>query len=303
MKLISFTKNGKTRAGVIKGKEGIVDLGDHFSSLLAIIEGGGRALARVRKISQEERPSLQLAEAELLAPIPVPRRNVFCVGWNYHKHFEEGVGKRGAYERTLPKHPTFFTKPTTAVNAPYGVIPIDPAFSTRFDYEVELAVVIKKEGRSIPLEEASDYIFGYLVANDISARDIQQRHGGQWLKGKAMDGSCPMGPWITTADEIPDPQDLTLQCFVNGEKRQDGSSKEMIFSVNRIISELSFGMTLLPGDLILTGTPDGVGAGRDPEVFLKEGDRLITSISGLGELRHTLGLQPLASPGKKLPLA
>lgn len=293
MKLITYKNNNVLRIGVVTNEWTVIDLSDQFTSLLDLIEGGNESLTQVQEIIRSRKPSMKLADLELTAPIPEPKRDIFCVGWNYLKHFKEGVGKRGSNERQLPDYPTFFIKPTTTINSPYGNIPIDPAFSTQFDYEAELAIVIGKKGRSIPEEKAGDYLFGYTVANDISTRDIQQRHGGQWLKGKAMDGSCPMGPWIVTANEIPDPQNLSIQCFVNDEKRQDANTRQMIFPINRIISELSLAMTLLPGDIILTGTPDGVGAGRNPQVFLNPGDHIVTSISEIGKLRNFMEMQPL----------
>jgi 2-keto-4-pentenoate hydratase/2-oxohepta-3-ene-1,7-dioic acid hydratase in catechol pathway len=196
-------------------------------------------------------------------------------------------------DRELPDWPTFFTKATETVIGPYDDIRYDAALSTRMDYEGELAVVVGARGRSIPEGSALDHVLGYVVANDITARDIQRRHGGQWTKGKSIDGTCPVGPWIVTRDEIADPQALELECFVNGERRQRRSTADMAFSVARLISELSLGMTLLPGDIILTGTPEGVGYPQ--ERWLRPGDQVVTSLSGLGTLVNAVKQATLTS--------
>ena len=154
------------------------------------------------------------------------------------------------------------------------------------DYEAELAVVIGRAGRSIPAAEAMDHIFGYTLANDVTARDVQRRHGGQWLKGKGMDGSCPLGPWIVTADEIADPQDLPVRCDVNGVQKQDSNTRFMVFSIARLIEELSLAMTLLPGDILLTGTPEGVGYARTPPEYLSPGDEVTVTIPDIGRITN-----------------
>ena len=209
MKLVTYL-DGQPRVGaVVDGR--VIDLSERFDSMLALIEEGEPALEEARSLAEKADPLAEVAEVELRAPIPHPRRNVFCMGWNYLTHFEEGQGRRGNQEEELPEYPTFFDKPTTTVIGPFDDIPFDPNFSEKMDYEAELAVVIGHTGRSIPAAEAMDYVFGYTVANDVTARDVQRRHGGQWLKGKGMDGSCPLGPWILTTDEIADPQNLQVQ--------------------------------------------------------------------------------------------
>jgi len=286
LRLITYSDNGGYRVGaVLDGL--VVDLGGRFDSMLALIESDG--LGEARSLAERVSPFGRLEEVELSAPIPEPRRNVFCVGWNYLPHFEEGRGSRGEGERELPEAPTFFTKASTTVAGPGEDIPFEPHFSEKLDFEAELAVVIGRRGRSIPAEEAMGYVFGYTAANDVSARDVQKRHGGQWFKGKSMDGSCPMGPWIVPAAEVPDPQDLSIQCHVNGVQKQGSSTRNMYFPVSRIIEELSLGMTLLPGDVILTGTPEGVGVWRDPPEFLRPGDEVTVSVSGVGELTNKVG--------------
>lgn len=208
------------------------------------------------------------------------------MGWNYLTHFEEGQGRRGDNQEELPEYPTFFDKPTTTVVGPYDDIPFDPDFSEKMDYEAELAVVIGRAGRSIPAAEAMDHIFGYTLANDVTARDVQRRHGGQWLKGKGMDGSCPLGPWIVTADEIADPQDLPVRCDVNGVQKQDSNTRFMVFPIARLIEELSLAMTLLPGDILLTGTPEGVGYARTPPEYLSPGDEVTVTIPEIGRITN-----------------
>lgn len=219
----------------------------------------------------------------LLAPIE-PRRNVMCVGWNYLPHFEEGAAVHG--DRELPDRPTFFSKATTTVIGPHDPIPGHGEVTSELDYEVELGVVIGRTVRDLSEENALDAVAGYLVANDVSARDLQKGHGGQWYKGKSLDGSCPIGPWITTADEIADPQALDIVCRLNGEVMQSSNTRHMIFGIRRLLTELSAGFTLLPGDIFLTGTPEGVGFSRTPPVFLRPGDVLDSEVQGLGRISN-----------------
>lgn len=288
MRLVTFLLNDEPRPGLLVA-DAFLDLGTEFPSLQAIIDGGQEALSHIEAMARKQESATPLDPEKLLAPLPEPRRNIFCVGWNYLAHFEEGKGRRGlADDAELPDHPTFFSKATTAANGPYAPIVMEPHWTRRLDYEGELAVVIGRAGRDIPEEEALSHVFGYMAGNDISARDLQRRHGGQWLKGKSLDGSCPMGPWLVTADEIPDPQQLEVRCWVNGELRQEAGTRQMIFSVARIIAELSHGMTLLPGDIILTGTPEGVGFAQDPPTYLQPGDEVTVEISGIGRLRNRI---------------
>jgi 2-keto-4-pentenoate hydratase/2-oxohepta-3-ene-1,7-dioic acid hydratase in catechol pathway len=226
----------------------------------------------------------QLSEVQLAAPIPRPRKNIMCLGRNYADHAQEMNQARGEQAK-LPEHPVIFTKAPTTVNAPYGDIVIDPAVSERVDWEVELAVIIGKRGKNIREEEALSYIFGYTVLNDVSARDLQYRHV-QYFKGKSIDGYCPMGPWIVTAEELPDPQQLGIRLRVNGVIKQESNTSMMIFSIARIIAVLSLGMTLEPGDIIATGTPSGVGDARTPKEYLKAGDVMETEVDGIGTLRN-----------------
>lgn len=213
---------------------------------------------------------------------PVAPANIFCIGLNYREHAREtGAG--------LPRHPVVFMKPTTAVAGPGGAIPL-PKCCTRgpeVDFEAELAVVIGRTAKDVAEEHALDYVLGYTAANDISARKWQKHAGGgQWVRGKGFDGFCPLGPALVTADEIPDPQALGIRTLLNGRVMQESSTADMIFPVARLISFLSQDTTLLPGTLILTGTPPGVGFARKPPLFLADGDQIAIEIEGIGQLKN-----------------
>jgi 2-keto-4-pentenoate hydratase/2-oxohepta-3-ene-1,7-dioic acid hydratase in catechol pathway len=255
--------------------------------MLALISNGGGALTQIAELVEiaPEGTALALDEVELLAPIPRPRKNVFCVGRNYAEHAAESLRAVGR-EVKLPPAPNIFTKVVTAVTGPNADIPYDASVSAQLDWEVELGVVIGSGGRHIAREEALAHVFGYTVVNDISARDIQNRPGMQWFLGKSLDGSCPMGPVIVTADEIPDPQALTLRLAVNGAIKQEDTTAHMLFDVAAIIAELSRYLTLEPGDVIATGTPAGVGFARTPPEFLQPGDLMETTVEGIGTLRN-----------------
>ena len=262
-------------------------------TLQAVIDCGDDALKLIAELEQQASAGKlasachAASEVSLLAPIPQPSKNVFCVGRNYAAHIAEGDK---AQKKTVgvTEYPVYFTKPHTAVIGPDADIPIFQSLSTSIDYEVELTIVIGKPGRNIAKENAWNHIFGYTIINDISARDIQRRHGGQYFKGKAFDGSCPMGPWIVTADAIKDPHNLSIKLSVNGEQRQDGNTRDMIFDIPTLIESLSEGLTLQPGDLIATGTPSGVGYAMEPPQFLKEGDVVTCEVEGIGHLRNSM---------------
>jgi len=259
-------------------------------SLLELIQGGEAALILAheaweygkRLVDQqaiEELAKRKLAyplkRVRLLAPIPHPARNVFCLGRNYADHAAE----RGA---AVPEHPVYFTKPGTAVIGP-GDDVVHFAVTSELDYEVELTAVIGTAGRDISRADALKHVFGYTIINDVTARDLQKRHT-QWFKGKSLDTFCPMGPVLVTADEIPNPQALSIAMRVNGQVRQSSNTSKMIFPVDQCIEVLSLAMTLLPGDLIATGTPDGVGAATGN--FLKAGDRMEAEVEKIGVLAN-----------------
>ncbi len=215
-----------------------------------------------------------------------PSRNVFCVGRNYLEHAREGARAAGR-ELKLPSVPTFFTKAPTAIAGPGDDLCLEARVSKEYDFEAELAVVIGAECKNVPEDEALHVVFGYTALNDVTARDLQREHG-QWFKGKSLDSTCPIGPWIVTPDEVGDPQALAITLHRNGVEKQNSNTGEMIFSVARVIAELSKGMTLLPGDIIATGTPEGVGFARTPAEFLADGDVLEIWIEKIGHLLNAV---------------
>jgi 2-keto-4-pentenoate hydratase/2-oxohepta-3-ene-1,7-dioic acid hydratase in catechol pathway len=218
------------------------------------------------------------------APIPRPLKNVFCVGRNYAAHVKEGAAAFKTDAR-LPDVPVFFSKVPTTVNGPFDEVPRHAAVTAQMDWEAELGVIIGRPGRNIAARDALSHVFGYTVINDITARDLQQRHT-QWFKGKSLDGSCPMGPVVVTADEFGDPQNKQISLRVNGVTKQDARTSDMIFTVATIIEWLSRGLTLEPGDIIATGTPEGVGMGRTPQEWLQDDDVVETEIEGIGVMRN-----------------
>ena len=263
------------------------------SDMLGLLDAGAAAwrhaadLCRRFSSELESHDLAQDAEAGLAyasdrirwhAPIPRPRKDVVCLGQNFAAHAAESGSPP-------PPAPIYFTKPPTTIIGPGEAIPYPPGLTTRLDWEVELGVIIGIGGRDIPEVRALDHVFGYTVVNDISARELQFRTS-QWFKGKSLDGSCPMGPVIITADEIPDPQRLRLRLSVNGTAKQDSNTSDMIFSVARIVADLSAGMTLEPGDCISTGTPQGVGDGRKPPEYLHPGDVVEAEVERIGVLRN-----------------
>ena len=220
------------------------------------------------------------------APIPRPSKNIFCLGLNYLAHARESGRARGK-EPHIPQVPVFFTKAPTSVTGPNDDVAVDPSVTGQVDWEVELGVVIGLGGRNISRADALQHVFGYTVINDLSARDLQSQHL-QWFKGKSLDGFCPMGPVVVSADEFGDPQQKRLRSRVNGVAKQDASTSDMIFPVVQIIEWLSKGLMLEAGDIIATGTPEGVGMGRTPPEFLKEGDVVEVEVEGIGTLRNRI---------------
>ena len=223
------------------------------------------------------------------APIPRPRKNVMCVGLNYKSHAIESAAAFGR-ETKIPTVPVFFTKAPTTVNGPYDAITWDPRATAQVDYEAELGVIVGVDGKNISRAKALEHVFGYTAINDVSARDLQKQHL-QWFKGKSLDGFCPMGPVVVTADEFGDPQTKTLTLRVNGNRRQHATTVDMLFTVDVIIEFLSRGMTIEAGDVIATGTPEGVGFGRTPPEFLRDGDVVETEIEGIGVMRNHVVLE------------
>jgi 2-keto-4-pentenoate hydratase/2-oxohepta-3-ene-1,7-dioic acid hydratase in catechol pathway len=302
MRLLTFKprRAGAPRVGVLLDGERVLDVGEaarrarqrlpfDAGDMLSLVASGKAGLAALRKLVKGYAgKAATLGTLHLMAPIPRPRKNVFCVGWNYLEHFEEGARARPQAQE-MPAHPAFFTKAPTAVNGPFDPIPLHAGVTAKLDWEVELGVIIGPGGRDIAEADAMRHVYGYTVINDVSARDVQRRHGQQWFKGKSLDGTCPMGPWIVTADEVPDPHALRVTSRVNGVIKQDSSTSHMYFRIPRIIAELSAGLTLEPGDVISTGTPAGVGHARTPPEFMLAGDVLETEVAGVGALRNRIG--------------
>jgi 2-keto-4-pentenoate hydratase/2-oxohepta-3-ene-1,7-dioic acid hydratase in catechol pathway len=281
MKLASFKDRGATGVGVVDG--------DHlraldFPDMIALIERFGEVGAQLKAAVP-----VPLSQVDLIAPIALPRRNIICVGKNYREHAREfaqsGFEAGATAGKEIDSFPAVFTKLPTSVTGPGATVALHAHVTSSVDYEAELAIVIGKTGCDIPHQNAFDHIFGYTIVNDVTARDRQKNHK-QWFLGKTLDGFCPMGPWITTADEV-DAENLDIKCWVNGELRQNANTRDLIFDIPTLIATISAGTTLLPGDIIATGTPAGVGIGFDPPKFLRSGDTVSVSISGLGELSNT----------------
>jgi 2-keto-4-pentenoate hydratase/2-oxohepta-3-ene-1,7-dioic acid hydratase in catechol pathway len=256
--------------------------------LVSIIERGNavsEAQQEAARGGQAER--FELGRVQVLPPLRRFRRDILCTGWNYWDHFYESQGKREGQDVPKPDAPTFFTKGPDVVIGPTDDIAFDAGLSSKWDYEAEIVVIIGKTGRSIPPERAHEHIFGYCLANDVSQRDLQRRHGGQWLKGKSIDSTMPLGPWIVPRNQV-DLAHVQLELDLNGKRMQQAQASQMAFSVDVLISELSSGMTLRAGDVLLTGTPSGIGNAREPPVYLADGDEITVRATGLGELRNRM---------------
>jgi 2-keto-4-pentenoate hydratase/2-oxohepta-3-ene-1,7-dioic acid hydratase in catechol pathway len=284
----SLPSDRTQRLGVIDG-ERILEVPE-FTSLLALIQAGPDAWRAIKRpitdATRLKRPAYRNPnEVRWHAPIPRPTKNVFCLGRNYADHVKEAAKARGQ-EFKLPTHPVFFTKPPTSVIGPYDDIAWDRGLTQQVDWEAELGVIIGIGAKNIRRESAMSHVFGYTVINDVSARDLQSAHV-QFFKGKSLDTFCPMGPVVVTADEFGDPQRKALKLRVNGVEKQNGNTADMIFPIDQTIEVLSRGCTLEPGDVISTGTPEGVGMGRTPQEWLAIGDRMETEVEGIGVLRNT----------------
>ena len=291
MKLVTFSAGAGDRVGLVEAAAvrdvtGLLPAGTGVLELVERWDELGPVLAS-RAGGLEPVP---LESVRLRAPIPVPRRNVFCVGKNYRDHVAE-FGRSGydtpGRSQALPDKPILFSKATTSVTGPFDEVSSHPGVTAELDYEGELGVIIGRGGRGIGREEAFEHVWGYTIVNDVTARDLQRDHR-QWLLGKSLDTHCPMGPYAVTADEVPDVTALELETSVNGESRQLALVKDLIFDIPELIATLSAGITLLPGDIIATGTPAGVGIGFEPPKFLQRGDVVEVSISGLGALRNRI---------------
>jgi 2-keto-4-pentenoate hydratase/2-oxohepta-3-ene-1,7-dioic acid hydratase in catechol pathway len=281
MRLVTFrTRDGRTLPGALEG--------DAIRTISTATMRDYIALAPHERIAwHSAEPLIPLADVELDAPVR-PARNVFCVGRNYLEHAKEGA-KASGRELKLPDVPTFFTKAPSAIVGTGATVRLERSISSEYDFEAELAVVIGARCKNVSESEALDVVFGYTAFNDVTARDLQRAHV-QWFKGKSLDDSAPIGPWIVTPEEIGDPQTLSIGFRLNGHEKQRSNTAEMIFSIPRLIAELSRGMTLLPGDVIATGTPAGVGFARTPPEFLSDGDVMEVEVGKIGSLRNPVSI-------------
>lgn len=287
VKVATFEWRGKRAVGLVRPEEGTVasfDLpGDAMREGVSCLIGLDRQPRLLDPVA--------LSEVTLQAPLPRPRRNIFCVGKNYYEHAHE-FSKSGfdssAAAGAVPAHPIVFSKVPESVIGPSAPILIDPAVSTAIDYEAELAVIIGRAGRGIRPENAFDHVWGYTIINDVTARDLQGRYS-QWLIGKSQDTFCPMGPWAVTRDAF-DISNADIRSRVNGELRQESNTGRLIFDVPTIIATIAAGVTLLPGDVIATGTPAGVGIGFDPPKYLAPGDIVSVEVEGIGVLENSCQL-------------
>lgn len=301
MRFVSYALAEGSSYGLLQDNGDVLDLPRAAAAggstlpltMLGFIAAGPSALelaARCNSTAASMDGVQPAAQVNLLAPIPRPAKNVFCIGRNYKEHVAEGYRARGQ-DVKLPEFPQFFTKPPTAVIGPNAPFYHDPAVTQRLDYEVELALVIGKPGRDIAPAHAFEHVFGYTILNDITGRDLQRRHE-QWFKGKGLDRSCPLGPYILTRDEVADPEAMELWLTVDGEERQRSRVGQMIFPIPQIIASLSAGLTLEAGDIIATGTPSGVGYAMDPPRYLQAGNEVVCHVTGLGELRTPIEGMP-----------
>ena len=290
MKLVTYSSSSGPRLGVLDG-ERVIDLQQAGEAAGKRLPNEMRAFIRLGEAGLDDAEAavkggagVVAGSARLLAPIQDLRKNVFCVGRNYMKHIEEGFRARGVPVR-MPEYLELFTKPPTTVIGHEDEIRWDPKVTKQVDYEVELALIVGKDGRDIPADQAFDHIYGYSIGNDVSAREVQRNHG-QWFKGKSLDTFGPLGPCIVPKRYLKDPQNLQLMTRVNGEIRQNENTSDMLYTIPRIIEILSAGITLEVGDIIITGTPSGVGMGMDPPGFLQDGDVVECEIEGIGVLRN-----------------
>ena len=291
--MFSLPGDAEPRLGVVQGSE-VLDLktlggSDQLpSTLLALVQRGPSTWQRVRELVERGGNVTRhdVGVVHLHAPIPRPAKNIVCLGMNYAAHAREAASARGR-EAKLPKVPVFFTKAPTTVTGPNDDVPVDWSVTQEVDWEVELGFIIGRTGRDIAARDALGFVFGYTVINDLSARELQQQHM-QFYKGKSLDGFCPMGPVVVTADEFGDPQAKRLTTRVNGVIKQNSTTADMIFKVDAIIEWLSKGLTIETGDVIATGTPEGVGLGRTPPEYLKVGDVVEAEVEGIGVLRNRI---------------
>jgi 2-keto-4-pentenoate hydratase/2-oxohepta-3-ene-1,7-dioic acid hydratase in catechol pathway len=292
MKLVTFTHRTDTKPGLLVDHgEQVVDLSGEASDMLGLIAQGERFLAKAESFLQSATPRFDVADVRLIAPLPRPPRNIFCVGKNYRDHAREfsrsGFDSSAGKGEAVPELPIIFSKPPSSVIGPGTPVDasLDPLSSV--DYEAELAVVIGRSGRVGPDDDPWSFVFGYTLVNDVTSRELQKQHK-QWLLGKGIDGFCPMGPAIVTKDEIPNIRDAWITCHVNGELRQRASIADLIFDIPTLVRTIGRSITLEAGDVIATGTPAGVGIGFTPPRYLRRGDVVRIELAEIGVLENPI---------------
>jgi 2-keto-4-pentenoate hydratase/2-oxohepta-3-ene-1,7-dioic acid hydratase in catechol pathway len=292
MKLVTFTHRSATKPGLLVERgEQVVDLSGEAGDMVEFIERGERFLAESDRLLGSRMPRLDVADVRLIAPLPRPPRNIFCVGKNYRQHADEfsrsGFDSSAGKGAAVPELPIVFSKPPSSVIGPGAPIDasLDPLDSV--DYEAELAVVIGRRGRVGPRDDPWSFVFGYTLVNDVTSRELQKQHK-QWLLGKGIDGFCPMGPAIVTQDEIPNIRDAWISCHVNGELRQHAAIADLIFDIPTLVATIGRSITLEPGDVIATGTPAGVGIGFTPPRYLRHGDVVRIELAEIGVLENPI---------------
>lgn len=295
MKFLNYILDKEEQLGILtKDEKKVIRLKDILGSnspntMLDLIEGFSSEYKYSLEKIEGNYEEIDIDKVIIKAPIPFPKRGVICIGKNYREHVNE-VPSNIEFKNGIPEYPIYFSKFVDEAVGQNGKILLNANITNKLDYEAELAVIIGKEGKNIPKDKVEEYIFGYTILNDISARDIQAKHI-QWLVGKSLDGTCPMGPCIVDKSEIKFPVELDIKCYINGELRQNSNTREFIFDIPYIISELSEGITLKVGDIIATGTPAGVGSGFKPQKFLKNGDEVISFIEKIGTLKNTVSCE------------
>ncbi|NBH34102.1 fumarylacetoacetate hydrolase family protein [Clostridiaceae bacterium] len=296
MKLVTYQAGPKTGVGVISADGEwvypIQSIGPEYQTMLEVVKQMSESEKQLLAYASTQEPysyqgAARLEEVRLLAPIPVPEQDIICLGINYMDHAEESArfGKR-EFDGKRP-YAVYFSKRINEATADGEGIPAHEGLVDSLDYEAELAFIIGKDARNVPPDEVRNYLFGYTILNDVSARNVQNRHN-QWYFGKSLDGFSPMGPCVLTVDSVEYPPCLGIRSYVNGELRQDSNTKKLIFGIDHIVSELSAGMTLKAGTIISTGTPSGVGMGFDPPRFLKIGDEVICEVEAIGRIRNVI---------------
>ncbi len=290
MKFLTYTYNKEERVGVLS-KDGskILDLAQILAlnsnlNMIEFIETYKKEYEEKIKCALETNQGIEIQKIKLEAPIPCPKRGIICLGKNYKEHVKE-VPSAMDLKLGIPENPVYFCKLVNRCVAHEETISPHINITKELDYEVELAVIIGKEGKNIPIDQVEEYIFGYTILNDLSVRNLQTNHI-QWFRGKSLDETCPLGPYLVHKSQISFPIELDIKCYVNNELRQNSNTREMIFDIPYIISDFSRGTTLKPGDIISTGTPSGVGMGFNPKKFLNPGDEIVCVIENIGELKN-----------------